>query len=611
MSNFFKKSNLIAVIFCCFYFFITLASTASIDYKNFKYWGNAITTDEMAHIPSGYYYLKTGKYFLNVEHPPLIKDLSALPLLLYKPHFPEIKEDKTIDEGVLWHQYPPKEFTFSKNLEIQNAQWDWAAIFLFNPKNDPSLITFLARLSVIIFNTIFLFLLYLFLSKTWSKRIALVSLFSIVFLQFNIAQGSLVAMDFMSSLLQMIAIVTFSIYIRNFVKKKYYFKSLLTSIFFLSLALLSKFSSIILIPTIFIGGLIYVITKQRNLTHIAKYFLNFIIFIGLNFFVIAIYYYFHTYNMEGRDIIAQINYLHPDKTLLNLKDILIISADNSFLKGATQYISGILMVFSRLDVAYQQIYFMGNFYGSEGAGLLYFPILYLTKMPIGLLLLNLFGILIVIWKFFSSHEPLKDRFVNFLKNPLMLFFLIFIYLFTVTTISSNLQIGLRHILPIIFAITILTAKAIGSFWNEEVLKIKIKYFFIIIFSSIFLSVMLSFPNYLEYYNFFGHGTTNGYKIATDSNYDWGQGTKKIVKFVEKNKIDQIYIDVDAEADIPLYWYLGDKIKIIDIKKDSIPSSGSYLALSMTNYETLREKYPSIKKIGGERIDETIIIIQIP
>jgi hypothetical protein len=75
----------------------------------FSSWNDATTFDEVAHIPAGYSYLTQGDYRLNPEHPPLIKDLAAIPLLFLKLNFPtNIKA---------W-------------TEDVNGQWDIGRIFL-------------------------------------------------------------------------------------------------------------------------------------------------------------------------------------------------------------------------------------------------------------------------------------------------------------------------------------------------------------------------------------------------------------------------------------------------------------------------------------------------
>jgi len=43
--------------------------------------------DEITHLPSGYSYLITKEIKFNIQHPPFVKILSALPLLFFKPYF--------------------------------------------------------------------------------------------------------------------------------------------------------------------------------------------------------------------------------------------------------------------------------------------------------------------------------------------------------------------------------------------------------------------------------------------------------------------------------------------------------------------------------------------
>ena len=43
---------------------------------------NSQTVDEATHLAAGYSYLATGNFRLDAEHPPLIKQLQALPIFL-------------------------------------------------------------------------------------------------------------------------------------------------------------------------------------------------------------------------------------------------------------------------------------------------------------------------------------------------------------------------------------------------------------------------------------------------------------------------------------------------------------------------------------------------
>ena len=96
-------------------------------------------------------------------------------------------------------------------MEITNYHWD-NRMLIFNPKNNPDLIIFLARLGVILFNSIILFVLYLLLKKSWDKKTAVLSLFLLAIPQFNIAHGSLVTTDFIASVLQLCALASFAVF---------------------------------------------------------------------------------------------------------------------------------------------------------------------------------------------------------------------------------------------------------------------------------------------------------------------------------------------------------------------------------------------------------------
>jgi len=599
-----NKYNFLAGILCLLFIGLSFFSNEGFDWKNLRNSGNAITTDELAHIPSGYYYLKTGKYFLNPEHPPLIKDLSALPLLLLNPVFPDISSEIIFPEGYAWEGYPPEQFIYSKNLEIRNAQWDWGRVFLFNPQNNPDLIAFWARLSVVFFNAVFLFLLYGLLSKAWSRRSAVISLFLIIFSQFNLAQGSLVAMDFMSSLLQLLAIVSFSIYIKSSTEGKKSGILLLMTVGLSSLALLSKFSSLVVLPSLFIGGIIYSIFIKGSWKNILKYLLKFLTFSFLTLFLIILYYYFHTFNMDNNDVLAQLNHYYPKELPFGIKGLLeILIFSNPIFRGFAQYLSGVLMVFSRMNVVYQEIFFMGKVYGAEGAGPLYFPILYIAKLPVGLLFLNLMALILTVGGAIFSKEKLFKKVKVCLKNPTFLFLIIFIFCFSVITLSSNLQIGLRHIMPIILGITVLTAKVIDFYWDKNLFK----FIFSGMFLFIILSVLISFPNYISHYNIFFGGANNGYKIATDSNFDWGQDAKKLVKWVEDNDIDKIYVDI--EGNVPLQWYMGDVYRELDLKKNPYPETNSYVAVAVSKYEI--NGYNFLEEDLVQKIGKTILIYKLP
>ena len=76
--------------------------------------GKSATFDEVYHLPAGFSYLTTGIIKLNPQHPPLIKEICALPLL-----FLDIKKD--LDREGL------------ENLQMNSSvDWNYGRLFLYS-----------------------------------------------------------------------------------------------------------------------------------------------------------------------------------------------------------------------------------------------------------------------------------------------------------------------------------------------------------------------------------------------------------------------------------------------------------------------------------------------
>jgi hypothetical protein len=133
------------------------------------------------------------------------------------------------------------------------------------------------------------------------------------------------------------------------------------------------------------------------------------------------------------------------------------------------------------------------------------------------------------------------------------------------------------------------------------------------------SIFLSFPYYLEYYNILGGGTDNGYKVATDSNYDWGgSDVKRLAKWTRDNNVSEIYTQMFA--DVPLKYYLGDGQKYFNLQDEGhLPPSGSYLAVSVFEYMNNlyswyippERKYTILENNLVARVGKTIFVYRIP
>ena len=111
----------------------------------------------------------------------------------------------------------------------------------------------------------------------------------------------------------------------------------------------------------------------------------------------------------------------------------------------------------------------------------------------------------------------------------------------------------------------------------------------------------------------------GYKVATDSNYDWGgSDVRRLGKWMRDNNVREIYTQIFA--DVPLKYYLGDGQKNFNLQNEGkLPPSGSYIAVS--NYEYMNNvfsadipperKYTILQNNFVARVGKTILVFTAP
>ncbi|KKR75930.1 MAG: hypothetical protein UU20_C0038G0002 [Parcubacteria group bacterium GW2011_GWE2_40_8] len=247
--------------------------------------------------------------------------------------------------------------------------------------------------------------------------------------------------------------------------------------------------------------------------------------------------------------------------------------------------------------------------------MLYFHILYFTKLPLPFHVLTLLSL--VLFFLLLGKNVFKKEFWQKISVLDFLLF-VFVAVYSYKSIFSNLNIGLRHFMPVIFAVSLLTAHGTVVFWNEKIFKkIKMAHLAFALLIIAFISTIISFPHYLSYYNILAGGTNNGYKIATDSNYDWGQDIKRLGKFVRDNNVDKIYVHLFSAN--KLDYYLNNKHQWFDLKYNELPPSGSYLAVSAQELQNNiydrdlpeNKKYSQLKNNLVARVGKSIFIFKIP
>jgi hypothetical protein len=162
----------------------------------------------------------------------------------------------------------------------------------------------------------------------------------------------------------------------------------------------------------------------------------------------------------------------------------------------------------------------------------YFPVIFAIKTPLAVLAL-LFPSL---WWILRARLRFEHR---ALAIPIVLYFL--------ASLTSHLNIGYRHLLPILPFLYVLLAVAATNRLTHA--------------RTAFLAGILAlhaweisriYPHYLAFFNAAVGGAANGPRYALDSNIDWGQDVKKLKTYANSVGAARLCIVYFGEANLEYY-----------------------------------------------------------
>jgi hypothetical protein len=181
-----------------------------------------------------------------------------------------------------------------------------------------------------------------------------------------------------------------------------------------------------------------------------------------------------------------------------------------------------------VDTAQVRAAFLGGDYSIYGWWY-FFPYAFLVKTPLPTLLLCSLGLIAAIRAaFVSAAKPGGARPLAASIVPL----LALAGIYWAFSLTSNLNIGLRHLLPAYPPLFIL-AGAVGP-WAARRGRIAVAG----CVAAAALVAIDSFairPHYLSYFNALVGGPKNGWRHLADSSLDWGQDLPALVRWLKENR----------------------------------------------------------------------------
>ncbi len=567
-----KKVNILATTLLALFGLLAVTSM----------WNDNANYDERIHLPAGYSYITQQDMRLNPEHPPLVKDLAALPL------FPPLAEKIN---------FPFQSWGWDTPLTADSSRtpaWQTDVGFgndlLYYSGNDAQNMMKYGRIPIILIGILLGFYIFRFAKELWGDLAGLIALIFYSFSPTFLAHTRLVTTDVAAAAAFFISFYYLYKWLKVPTRRNLWVFGIV-----LGFSLLTKFSTVLLIPLFGLIVLVWILLKERGkkLWALKKYLGGFILVLVIAFLIIGAVYAFHIWNYPAQKQAVDTAFILSTFGFRPLANLSIWISSQPYLRAWGHYFLGVLMTLQR-SVGGNTTYYLGNI--SASGSLSYFPVIYLIKEPLAYIILVFFALFLCVKHYLKrTKKGWFSDFINLIKeNPVESGMLFIIIVYWSTSIRANLNIGIRHILPTLPFIYALTARQIGlwikggiqerisnyhGFWQLFGLywrRIKKGFIVAVLFIWAIISVVSVWPSFLAYFNEIAGGPNSGYKFVVDSNLDWGQDILRLSQFIEKNNIKEIKMDYFSGA--PAEYYIKTaKITFFNREK---PQKG-WLAISAT------------------------------
>lgn len=473
---------------------------------------NSQTFDESAHIYSGYSYWKRGDFGINPEHPPLVKLEAALPLL------PTGLPDP-----------PPLPIHFRAVSAIGGGK------FLYS--NDADSLLFRARAAASIFTLALALLVFLAGYEMFGLGAGSIALALLVFDPNILANGALVATDMGAACFVFATVYAFYRYCKRPSVLRLSVCCLATG-----LALAAKHSTVLLLP-IFVILAIFEIARRRspeagaNETYGRRTLRLLGVMAAITVISITILWSFYGFRYAARPDNAQIvpptaDYLKSLKYPVEAGVIGFMERHRLLPEAYLYGMTDIVMI-SRQG---RPTFLLGHNY--PNGRWFYFPAVFVIKSTIGLIVLLLMT--------FAAREIWRRE-----HRRELVFLVIPPLLWLAVAMTSKLDLGLRHILPI-YPFLIVLAGAVAWMLMRRSRTWAAVVVVLLAFHAV--SSLRTFPNYLPYSNEAFGGVSNTYKVVSDANVGWEGGVKTLQAYLNSRHITHCWFAFNGPYD-PAYYHI--------------------------------------------------------
>lgn len=475
---------------------------------------NSITWDEDDHIYAGYMMWKHADFGLNPEHPPLVKLVAAIPLLNMSLKMPALQDRSFKQEAFLGG----KDFFF---------------------KNDANSMLFRARMAASLFTLLLALLVFLATKEMFGTGAAFIALGLLVFDPNLLAHGAVVGTDAGLSCFLFASVYAFYRYVKAPSAKRLVMVGLAAG-----LALACKHTGILVFPILLLlaifellwGGDTSTSPKQSRLSHLKRAWRLVVALVVISAMAVTILWAAYGFRYAARGEGRQLNPPLAEyvQNLSRPREVRLLQAVARFHLLPESYIYGLADV--RIMSDFYTSFLLGTIY-PHGVWF-YFPVAFSIKSSLSFLILLALAIYTIAAGRFTAWRE-----IAFLTIPPIFYLII--------AMSSGMNIGVRHILPLYLFLSVLIG---GAAWT--LIQKNRRWAFVIAALLIFqaMSTVRSYPAYLAYSNELWGGPAQTYKLLSDSNSDWGQQLKDVKRYLDRHSIKDCWFIYFAEGVVDASYY---------------------------------------------------------
>jgi len=471
------------------------------------------TWDEGDHIFAGYRSLTNKDFGLNPEHPPVVKMLAAAPLLSMPLKVPEVRNRFFMHEAFL----DGKEFLFA---------------------NDADAMMFRARMTASILTVLLALLVFLATREFFGTGSAFIALTLIVFEPNLLAHGARVTTDAGLSCFMFATIYAFYRYVKIPSAWRLAVVGLATG-----LTLAAKHTGILVIPMLALLAICEVLRVRLAKQHYSEgsrgtgrhagllavsLITSLVIGVGVLWASYGFRFAARPYGLQLNPGFAEwVGQLKPVEAHL-----LSFAARWHLLPES--YLYGLAAV--RLSAETYTTFVFGTIY-PHGVWF-YFPVAFVIKSTLAFLVLLGISIFAI-----ASRKLTGAKEILFLTVPPAFYLMV--------AMSSKINIGVRHILPLYVFFSVLIG---GAAWSLVRRDRRWRYVVAALLLFHVFSSVRSYPNYMAYSNELWGGPSQTYKYLTDSNVDWAQQLKSTKQYLDGRGIKECWFAYFGQGVLEPHYY---------------------------------------------------------